>query len=306
MKKVLLFIYWSIVVVGAIAEPTENPDSVNRTVNVTYIANAGFLIQVDDKKLLVDGLFKNEVNQYYDCPSKATINSIVSGDGIFSGINVLATTHEHIDNFDEKLTTSFLVNNPSAKVIGCAASVDLLKKDGDYDQVKNRIVDINPERLTFQDTIVNGVEIRVYGLSHGPYYIEDPLTGRKTNIYKFAKHVGFLFKIDGVTIFHCGDSNSDAIEEYKYFRLDQEHIDIAFLGRGFMYQPKGQGVEIMRKYIQAKNYVIMQIQHEDNEYYMDVANIVKSQFPNVKVFVKSLETKQYLLNTNLLTLQENQ
>ena len=282
----------------------EKPDSVNKTVTVTYIDNAGFLIQVDDKKVLVDGLFKNEKSPYYDSPSKETISQIVNGEGIFSDISVLATSHEHIDNFDEKLTTSFLEKNPSAKLIGCDASVDLLKKDGQYNKVESQIVDFTPERLTYHDTTLNGIGIRVLGLSHGPYFIEDPLTGRKTNIYKFAKHVGFIFNINGVKIFHCGDSNSNAIDEYKHFRLDQEDIDIAFLGRGFLYQPKGQGTEIMRKYIQAKNYVIMQIQHEDNEYYINVAQVVKDEFPNIKVFTKSLESKQYQINANLLSLHD--
>lgn len=288
---------------NANAQSGGETDSVNKTVTVTYVANAGFLIQVDDKKILVDALFKNEKSQYYDSPSKETIQKIVDGQGIFSGIDLLATSHEHIDNFDEKLTTSFLENNPSAKLIGCDASVDLLKKDGQYKNVESQIVDFNPAKLTYHDTILNGIGVRVLGLSHGPYFISDPLTGQKTNIYKFAKHVGFIFNIGGVNIFHCGDSNSNAIDEYKSFRLDQEHIDIAFLGRGFLYQPKGQGVEIMKRYIQAKNYVIMQIQHEDNDYYINVANVVKDELPNVKVFVKPLESKQYQINSNLLTFQ---
>lgn len=279
----------------------QNNLSGNRDVKVTYIANAGFLIQVDDKKILVDGLFKNEKSEYYDAPTDDMINSIIYGIGVFKNIDLLATSHEHIDNFDENLTTSFLEHNPSAKLIGCSSSVDELKKDGQYDKVKKQITEMTPAKLTYQDTTLNGIDIRVLGLSHGPYYIEDPLTGRKTNIYKLAKHVGFLFKVDGVTIFHCGDSNSDAIAEYKSFRLDQYHIDIAFLGRGFLYQPKGQGVEIMKKYIQAKNYVIMQIQHEDNQYYIDIANIVKNDFPSIKIFTKELETKDYSVSGNLLS-----
>ena len=300
--RIISLLYISLLVIGAAAlASAQGVNPANKEVKVTYVANAGFLVQIDNKKILVDGLFKNERSEYYDSPSDDMITNMVGGRGVFQGISLLATSHEHIDNFDAKLTTTFLENNPTAKLIGCSSSVDLLKKESDYDKVKGQVVDLTPERLTFQDTLINGVEVRVLGLGHGPYFIEDPLTGRKTNIYKYAKHVGFLFKVDGVTIFHCGDSNSNAIDEYQFFHLDQYNIDIAFLGRGFLYQPKGQGVEIMRKYIQAKNYVIMQIQHEDNQYYIDIANIVKDEFPNVKIFTKELESKEYYINSNLLS-----
>jgi L-ascorbate metabolism protein UlaG (beta-lactamase superfamily) len=281
----------------------ETVETLKREVKVTYIANAGFLIQVNDKKVLIDALFENIKSEHYDSPSKELTRSIIAGEGIFSGIDLVAVTHGHVDNFDEKITTSFLENHPSAKVVSCSPTVKLLEKNAQYKNVKDQIVEITPARLSYADTIINDIEIRVIGLNHGPYYIEDPLTGRKTDIYKFAEHVGFLIKIDGVSIFHCGDSNSNALEEYKHFKLNEQHLDFAFLGRGFLYQPKGQGVDIMKKYIQAQHFVIMEIQHEDNEYFINVANAVKAELPSVKIFEKEGETKTYLCEPNLLTVR---
>jgi L-ascorbate metabolism protein UlaG (beta-lactamase superfamily) len=49
-----------------------------------------------------------------------------------------------------------------------------------------------------------------------------------------VENLGFLFNINGVKIFHCGDSEPSCISDYENFRLDKENIDIAFLGRGFI------------------------------------------------------------------------
>lgn len=262
-------------------------------VKVTYIANAGFLIQVNNKKVLVDALFKDVENEFYDCPSTELTQRIIDGEGEFAEINLVASTHEHIDNFDEKIVASVLVNHPESKFLSCSKTIDQLGNNSQYQRFKKQLVSITPERMMHIDTVINGIEVRTYRISHGPYFIEDPLTGRKTDLYKFAEHVAFRFTIDGVTIFHCGDSNSNALAEYEQLRLDRDELDFAFLGRGFLYQPQGQGVAIMKKYIQAKHYVIMQIQHEDNEYYKEVAGAVKSELPSIKVFEKESESRTY-------------
>lgn len=279
----------------------ENVGAPVQEVKVTYIANAGFLIQVNEKKVLVDALFEEIKNEHYDCPSKELTKSMITGKGVFKDIDVLAFTHEHFDNFDEKLATSFLENNPSARMITCSSTARLMEKNNHYKKVKGQVVEMTPGPKAYTDTLLNGIEIRVLRLNHGPYYAEDPVTGVKSNIYESAEHVGFIFKIDGVSFFHCGDSNSNALEEYEHFRLDRENIDFAFLGRGFLYQPKGQGVEIMKKYINAQHYIIMQIHHADNQYFMNVADVVKNEFPSVKIFQKELETKTYRHSPALLT-----
>ena len=291
MRLFLLLIALFIVTSNSVHAQIESPEKVE--VDITYIANSGFLIQVNDKKVLVDALFKDIESEYYDSPSKQLTQKIINGESPFEGINLIASTHEHVDNFDNNITAAVLASHSEAKFVSCAKTVEQVENTSQYQQIRNQLVEITPEQLTHVDTTINGIDVRVYRINHGPYYIEDPLTGRKTDIYRFAEHLGFRFTIDGVSFFHCGDSNSNALDEYHRLRLDNENLDFAFLGRGFLYQPQGQGVAIMKKYIQAKHYIIMQIQHEDNEYYKEVADAVKPGIPSVKVFEREMETKTY-------------
>ena len=48
-----------------------------RKVEVTYIANEGFLIKVGDKKILIDALFGDKDYGFCDIPTDETMNSIL-------------------------------------------------------------------------------------------------------------------------------------------------------------------------------------------------------------------------------------
>jgi L-ascorbate metabolism protein UlaG (beta-lactamase superfamily) len=102
--------------------------------------------------------------------------------------------------------------------------------------------------------VVNGIDIRVFRLKYGPYFVEDPATGEKINRHQNIQNLGFLFTVNGLKIFHCGDSNPSCISDYKNLRLDKENIDIAFLGRGFMWSADCEEIDIVRDFINPKHY----------------------------------------------------
>ena len=173
---------------------------------------------------------------------------------------------------------------------------DLLKKQENYEKVKNNLVEITPDFLSCIDTTINGIGVRVYRLAHGPYYKVDSLTGKKINRHQNVQNVGFLFNINGVKIFHSGDSNEDGIAEYEHFRLDKENIDIAFLGRGFIWESNCKGIELVKKYIKAKHIVLMHIHRDEYGEYNEVATQLKNELSSIKIFKNEMETRKYVLN----------
>ena len=264
-------------------------------VEVTYIANDGFLLNINDKKILIDALFGDKEYEWCVIPSQETINSILNNDDIFTDVDLIAATHKHVDHFYPHFVVKHLLNNTNGKFISCKQSVDLLKKTDDYDKVKNHIVEITPDNFSYIDTIINEVEIRVYRISHGPYYIEDPKTGEKINKHQNIQNIGFLFNINGVKIFHTGDSNENGFEEYKHFRLDKEHIDIAFIDYAFIWKPDSQGVEIMKNYINAKHFVLMHLHPDKYTEYIEKAAQLSEVFPSIHIFKNKMEIKKYII-----------
>lgn len=264
-------------------------DSV-KIAEVTYIANEGFLIETQSKKILIDALFGDKEFSFCDIPDAEAIDSMTKAKGVFEDIDLIAATHKHADHFHAPFVFEHLKNNKKGKFISCEQSIYILKGLENYTTIKNQLVEITPDSLSCIDTTVNGIKMRVYRLIHGPYFDVDPNTGEKKNRHQNIQNLGFLFNINGVKIFHCGDSNPYASKDYEHFRLDKENIDIAFLSRGFMWETDFPGIHILKNYIKAKHIILMHIRHEENQRFIDVAKELKDEFPNVKIFESKMET----------------
>ena len=296
MKKQLKKLIFLLVCAFNVYQPcySNNSDKLKK-VEVTYIANDGFLIKVNDKQILIDALFGDIEYGFCDIPSEETLESMMKLEGTFNNIDLIAATHRHIDHFYAPFVFEHLRKNTKGEFISCEQSIDELKELENYSVIKNQLVEITPDSIFYIDTTLSNIEIRIYRLSHGPYYEEDPVTGKKINRHQNIQNIGFLFNIDGVKIFHCGDSNPDGITDYQHFRLDNENIDIAFLDWGFMWQSDCPGIEILKNYINPKHIVLMHIHHDDNERFIEVAKKIQNDFPSVKIFENEMETKRYVI-----------
>lgn len=290
MKK---FIVLLVIIVFVQINCTYANENDKQTVEITYIANEGFLIKVNNKQILIDALFGHREFEWCETPDRNTLNSILNNNGIFNDIDLIAATHQHRDHFHAPFVMEHLKNNAKGKFVSCKQSVDILKKDEQFYKIKNQIVEITPDSLSYVDTVINDISVRAYRLMHGPYYIEDSLTGKKVNKHKNIQNIGYLFTINGVKIFHSGDSNENGLTEYEYFRLDQENIDIAILGRGFMWAPDCAGVGILKNHIKADHIILMHMHPDEYGKYFNIAAQLQNDFPSVQIFENKLDTKKY-------------
>lgn len=275
---------------------SKNEKKQDKNVEVTYIANEGFLIKAGDEKILIDAIFGDREYSFCDIPDNLQIDSMRKSQGVFTAIDLIAVTHSHADHFYAPYVSAHLTNNKQAQFISSQQSINQLVDTPNYAEIKKQLTEITPDSLTYTDTTINGIDIRVYRLIHGPYYVEDPKTGKKVNRHRNMQNLGFLFTIKGIKIFHCGDSSPSCVSDYKHFRLDKENIDIAFLGRGFMWSPECEGLDIIRDYLNPKNIILMHIRHDQNKGFIEATAEVKGEFPSVKVFEKRMETKNYRID----------
>ena len=113
------------------------------------------------------------------------------------------------------------------------------------------------------------------------------------NKHRNVQNLGFLFHIDGIKIFHGGDSSPSWKSDFEHFRLDKENIDMAFLSRSFLWDRDPERIELLKNYLNPDHIVLMHIHHDRNERFMEVAEKMKDEFPSVKVFEERMETKIY-------------
>ena len=78
-------------------------------------ANAGLLICVNGKKILIDALH-NEKTKRFSSVSDSVSRMVISGDGDFEHIDYMIVTHDHPDHVSSLLTNNFLKNHPETHV----------------------------------------------------------------------------------------------------------------------------------------------------------------------------------------------
>lgn len=256
---------------------------------VTYISNEGFLIEVDGKKVLIDALFDEIDEDWCDSPSDSIIELMKKSEYPFDNIDIIAITHKHRDHFNESIVVNHLLSNPKVKVI-CPKQVgDILNKNPDYERFSDRIISITPKM--FCDTIikVSNIPIRLLRLEHSHTLVKDAKTGNMINKHQNIDNLGYVFNMNGVKIFHCGDTNPLNEEEYVTFSLNKEEIDVALLERLFYAYEKE---EIINKYIKPKNIILMHINPNNMSLYLEHFKHQK----DIKIFENKMEST--ILNIN--------
>jgi L-ascorbate metabolism protein UlaG (beta-lactamase superfamily) len=226
---------------------------------VTSIANAGFLINASKKKILIDALFGGFEADWCVVPSSRIVEKMETGAAPFDHIDVILVSHAHMDHFNAEIVIQHLINNETGILI-CPEQVRLeLEKDGRYAKLSPRIKEITPAYGTGSQSIeVKGIEIKVWGLKHSAYYIESEETGKKYNKHENVQNLSFTIAIDHQKIFHGGDWGVDGMGAEPN-PLNVEKIDLAFLDMGAYLALFGPGANRMDESRKPEHVVLMHI-----------------------------------------------
>lgn len=114
------------------------------TLEVTYLANEGFMIAGGGKKILIDALFREGVGGYAVL-STATRALLEQACSPFDGVEAVFATHFHADHFDAEAVLAHLKNNPQAFFFSTNQAADKLRATGQFDAVKTRLVATLPK-----------------------------------------------------------------------------------------------------------------------------------------------------------------
>jgi L-ascorbate metabolism protein UlaG (beta-lactamase superfamily) len=255
---------------------------------ITYISNEGFLIETQGKKVLIDGLFDHIEGNWCDSPNEQTLALMKASAAPFDRIDLIAITHNHRDHFNDQVVMKHLLSNPQAMVICPSQVSEVLSVHPDYEKVASRIIDLTLPEYHDSTLVVSGIPIRVMRLEHSHYMEEDPNTGTMKNRHRDIENLGYLLNIDGLRIFHCGDTNPLNDEEYKGYALQEESIDIAFLERMFVAYGK-ESTDIINNYIQPDHTVFMHINPGNLETYSNHFKEVE----NITIFEQKMDFIYY-------------
>lgn len=235
-------------------------------VDVTYVGNAGFLVKIGDKKILIDALFKGFEGDYEI--SQEIQEKLTLAEAPFDNVDLILVTHAHGDHVDPAMVSEHMKNNPRAIFASTQQLVDYLKDS------TNRSIGFNPTKAISDKKEIRGIHVESFLLPHGP-------DSRIIN-------VGFLVTVNGITFFQTGDADLEqfTFEEFRSLHLHERKIDLAFVQHYFL---RGDTIEnkFIREGIAAK--YIFPIHYHFTTPKFEAA-IVKQNHPDAIIFEEELQT----------------
>ncbi len=210
---------------------------------VTYLANAGYMLRAGETKVLVDALFRQAMKPYLN-HAPETLAKLEKGQPPFDGVEVVLATHQHADHFDAASVAEFLKNNPKAVFIAWKPVAELALKAGAApDRVRSSATE---ERESFE---VNGIRVDMLRLSHGQARGGD-------------MNVGYVVHIGGKKVFHPGDAWWEA-KNFQRVGLPAEKVDVALIPYWYVEESE-PGVAVVKE-LAAKKVVMIHVPPVDVE-----------------------------------------
>jgi L-ascorbate metabolism protein UlaG (beta-lactamase superfamily) len=233
-------------------------------VRVTFVGNAGFLITVGDKKVLIDAMFEGFPPGY---EQPLMIQSLLlNAEPPFDNVDLILATHDHADHFSAEMVRQHMQNNSNAVFISTTQATSQLADFGD------RVIAVDPVAGTPVNTEANGIQVEAIYLSHG--------TVPRGQIETYNN--GYIVTINGIKIFHTGDNA--ALRDVVQYKLSEQNIDLAFIEHFYLRNSASRGIldiNIGAKYVFPIHY-----KYTTPEYNREV---VLFNYPDAVVFNQELE-----------------
>lgn len=262
--------------------------SAQKQCKVTYISNEGFILESGNKKIMIDALFDHIQGDWCDSPNDTILDALKQAKAPFHNVDLIAITHKHRDHFNVDVVISHMLHNQKAHLL-CPEQVgEVLAENKGYEKISDRLTICTPGEYGEEKVVVNSIPVRICRLEHSHYMEEDSIHGGKVNRHRNIENLGFVIDLDGVKLFHCGDTNPLNEKEYSTFNLMDENIDIALLERLFFAYGKAS-IDIMNKYIAPKQTVLMHINPANK------AAFTKhfKEFDQVTIFQEKMDSKVF-------------
>lgn len=268
--------------VGGVSIEEQNISASSPSLEISYLANEGFLVNVDGKKVLIDALFRGGV-EGYALLSKANREKLEGASSPFDGVDLVLATHHHADHFDAQAVAAHLSRNPLALFISTPQAIEKLKAVGGFDRISDRIVAASPkegERITRAH---RGVTVQMLNIHHGrnrPF-----------------QNLGFIVEIGGKKFLHIGDSEAEDFV-FKNYAIAKDGIDVAFIPYWYFFDAGWK--RAVRDHIQARQVVLMHIPPRIDQFDSHVRKMggwtkvwagIKAEFPTALYFDKELVSR---------------
>jgi len=268
LRSILITGIISWLLTGYVPKTTPAPISFDESdqTKIVYIANEGYLIEIGDKKILIDALHTGV--------SSELMTKMTSAEPPFDKVDIILATQSHADHFSPELVAKHMDKNKKAVFISNDEAASHVRAYiYDFASAAERIKAVFPmdgEKIKESHMGVN-IEAMSLPLSRDSYI---------TNL-------GFLVKVGRKKFLHMGDS-AGQLEYLQNYKLSKEKIDVAFVPYWYFTNPDLHSA--VKEGIKAKHVVPMLygLQEGSKE---RILKTLKSEFPQAILLLKESDSK---------------
>lgn len=245
--------------------------------DITYVANEGFLIARGDKKVLIDATHVNPWG--YAQTGERVFSMMLESRPPFDGVDLSIASHAHADHTSPRMTVELLRRLPDIVYVSSPVACDSVRiaAGAGFDAIARRVVSVDPAWKAIEKRRENGIDLEFFGVNH-TYSGEEP-----------KKTLATVIDLDGIRLVHMADEvPASNPEYYEAVDLAREGIDIAFADAFFLGDSVGQ--HIMREHVKPRWIILM---HAGPSELDDAAARFTPIHPNLLIFRDQLERRRF-------------
>jgi L-ascorbate metabolism protein UlaG (beta-lactamase superfamily) len=267
--KAVLLILGAQIIAGCAAPPVE----------VTAIANEGFLIRSGRTAILVDALFRATAPYpefFSQGPSDDLVRQMITGEDVFGHVDLALVTHSDGDHFHAATAFEFLEHHPETLLVGTVDVLQALAALEGFDDIADRVVAPARAHGSCERIKHRGVEVKACSVWH---------SGDR----KVANNI-YVVDLGGFCFLHEGDADRSPAT-FAALELPDQGLDLAFMHDWFVLN---DGRQLLTGILRPKAVVLMHHRWEraveTRERVEQLAPEIASTLPPVTVLGSEVES----------------
>jgi L-ascorbate metabolism protein UlaG (beta-lactamase superfamily) len=210
---------------AACSDPVQEP-----SLEVTYVANTGFIVECGGRKVLIDALFGGFEADWCYVPDDSIVDLMKTAQPPFDRVDLIAVTHAHVDHVSLGITAAYLAASPKTFLVCPPQLKEKLAARDDYHVYRDRINAPSLPRDSVHRVEMAGIGVKILSGRHSSYSEEDPETGEVVDRHRDVQHYEYVLELGGKTVYHAGDAAMNDRLRYEALHLDRDSIEVAFVG----------------------------------------------------------------------------
>ncbi len=219
--------------------------SARETLELTYLANEGFLIRFGEEKLLIDAFVPQPYSGYAAVPPEMHAD-MLAGKPPFDGVDLALASHVHLDHFQPASAAPFLAAHSETRFISAPQVLEKLSEElPESSPAFERLRELLPEPRKTEEAREGDIHVLLLRLPHSG-------GGRNLGI----QNLGHLIDLGGARLLHLGDAEANAAELVGY-DLPSRSIDVALVP--YWWLGDAEGIRQARKALGARHLVAVHV-----------------------------------------------